>query len=110
MKTFEETIVGKLLVIAEGEDINGTQAWPVWSIEGLCAAPENRPHAENGRDFSRGDLVVVRSLTDGRIDLKTAYDFRQEGFLFTDLAAAEAYAARRKAEDDAERASNGDDE
>lgn len=104
MKTFEETVTGKLLVIAEGEYINGTLSWPVWTIEGLCNPPERRPIQENGRDHYNAALVVLRCLSDGRIDFKTAHDFRSDGYLFTDLAAAEAYAARCKAEDDAENA------
>ncbi len=99
MKTFEEAVTGKLFVAADSETINGMETWPIWEVLGVCAAPLNRPIWEGGRDAYAGDLVILRCLGDSRIDHRTAFDFRTEGYLFETVEAAGDYARRRHAEE-----------
>ena len=102
MQTFEQVVTGKLFVSANSETIDGIETWPVWQVMGVCSAPEHRPIRDGGSDPWASDLVILQELGDARIDLRTAYDFRTDGYLFNTIEAAAAYSQRCAREDAAD--------
>lgn len=104
MQTFEQVVTGKFFVSADNETIDGTETWPIWEVLGVCSGPENTPIREGGATPYRADLVILREIVSARIDLRTAHDFRMDGYLFDTTEAAAAYAQRCAREDAAEKA------
>lgn len=107
MQTFEQAITNKYFVSATGETVDGIETWPVWQVMGVCSAPEHRPIRDGGADPWAGDLVILQELGDARIDLRTAHDFRSDGYLFNTIEAAAAYSQLCAREDAAEKAADG---